>query len=80
MTRLQRLVLDAVEKHGPDATTLKHIFPYVSARRWMFSRASIYLALRALEDAGHVTHREEMDPARRGPYPRYLYSVTNRRA
>lgn len=69
MTRLQRLVLDAIEAHGPDATVVQNIYPYVNARRWMFSYGSLYPALIALEDAGLVTSRwQEGAPPRRRLY------------
>jgi len=71
MRRMERLVLDAIERHGPDALVLDDLWPYVNARRWCMNSASLYWPLMRLEDAGLITSRWQD-----GPYPRRrLYSL-----
>ena len=56
MKRIDRLCLDAVERLGPDVRA-SAIADYVSERRWMLSRASIYPALYRLEDCVYIVSR-----------------------
>ena len=85
MTRLDRLVLDAIEKHSPHATVVHHVWPFVDARRWSLFGVgmSVYVSLMRLENAGLIASRwdDSMSPEelqRRGGNRRRLYSRTER--
>lgn len=80
MTRLQRLILDAVEKHGPDALVVRDVLPYVWARRWApLLRGSIYIDLMQMEHVGLLTSRWLDEPPEalrmRGGLRRRAYSL-----
>jgi DNA-binding PadR family transcriptional regulator len=80
MSRLDRLVLDAVEKHSPKATVVQHIWPYVNERRWCFSAASLYPALARLERKQLISSRwddniTEEELERRGGHRRRIYFI-----
>lgn len=81
MSRLDRLVLDAVEESGPDAEVMNHIWPYVRARRWMPIPTVLHFSLIRLEMAGEITSEWASRPSPATLlYPRTrVYSVAGER-
>lgn len=51
MTRLDRVLLDAIQLCGPNATVGGHIIPFVEQRLWLLWPSSLWAALRRLEEA-----------------------------